>query len=63
MEPEGALVFIKFVQIFLCLKEKLWKDLQREWKLISKEYVRNLYESLPRRLSALKKSKGKQTKH
>ena len=38
-------------------KEKLWKDLQREWKLISKEFVRNLYESLPRRVHALKKIK------
>ena len=42
-------------------KEKLWKDLQREWKLISKEYIRGLYDSLPRRLQALKKSKGNHT--
>jgi len=43
-------------------KEKLWKDLQRELKLISKDFIKNLYHSLPRRVSALKQAEGKHTK-
>jgi len=44
-------------------KNKLWNDLQREWKLISKEYIRNLYYSLPQRIVKLKHVKGKHTKY
>jgi len=44
-------------------KEKLWKDIQREWKLISKEFIRNLYEGLPRRLKELRKAHGRHTKY
>ena len=44
-------------------KNKLWNDLQREWKLISKEYIRNLYYSLPQRIVKLKHAKGKHTKY
>lgn len=44
-------------------REKLWKDLQREWKLISRQFIRDLYDSLPRRIAALRDAQGNHTKY
>ena len=42
---------------------ELWNVLQEEWNKISPEYVRNLYESLPRRVEAVYSAKGGNTKY
>jgi hypothetical protein len=42
---------------------ELWKILQEEWKNISLEYIRKLYESLPRRVEGVCNAKGGNTKY
>jgi hypothetical protein len=42
---------------------ELWKVLQEEWKNISPEYVKKLYESLPRRVKEVCNTKGGNTKY
>ena len=42
---------------------ELWEVLQEEWKQISPEYVRKLYESLPRRVEEVCNAKGGNTKY
>ena len=42
---------------------KLWNVLQEEWKRISPEYIRKLYESLPKRIEAVCNAKGGNTKY
>ena len=39
-------------------KEELWAALQEEWYNISPAYIKNLYESMPRCLEALRTKKG-----
>jgi hypothetical protein len=42
---------------------ELWNILQEEWKNISPEYVRRLYESLPRRVEEVHNAKGGNTRY
>ena len=42
---------------------KLWNVLQEEWKKISPEYVKKLYESIPRRVEEVCNAKGGNTKY
>ena len=44
-------------------KDKLWKAVKKEWQNVSKSFIKNLYESLPRRIEALKNAKGSHTKY
>lgn len=44
------------------LKE-LWTRIEVEWEKISKEYITTLFESMPRRMKAVIKSKGSWTKY
>ena len=39
-------------------KDELWEALQEEWYNIDPGYIRNLYDSMPRRLQALLAAKG-----
>ena len=43
--------------------EDLWKELNRLWKKISVQQIQNLYDSLPRRMEALKDAEGYYTKY
>ena len=43
--------------------EELWMALQQEWYKISPEYIRKLYESLPRRVEEVCNAKGGNTKY
>jgi transposase len=43
--------------------EELWDVLQEEWKGISMDIINTLYDSMPRRVTALKKAKGWYTKY
>jgi hypothetical protein len=42
---------------------ELWEQVQMEWDKIPKEVCRNLIESMPRRIEAVIKAKGAQTKY
>lgn len=42
---------------------ELWNILQEEWYKIDNSYILKLYESIPRRIEAVLKSKGAQTKY
>lgn len=44
-------------------KDELWKNLNKEWRKITPEFIQGLYESLPRRIQELRSSEGKQTKY
>ena len=44
-------------------KEKLWKEIKKEWKNISNSFIKNLYQSLLRRIEVIEKAKGKNTKY
>ena len=44
-------------------KDGLWKSVKKEWRSISKEFIKGLYESLPRRIAALEEAEGKHTKY
>jgi len=44
-------------------KDKLWTGVKKEWRSISKDFIKDLYESLPRRISALEEAEGKHTKY
>jgi len=44
-------------------KDQLWKRLKKEWKLISLEYIEELFESMPNRISAIKMANGGNTKY
>ena len=44
-------------------KDELWAALQEEWYGISPAYIKNLYESLPRRLESLRVKKGEHTNY
>lgn len=43
--------------------DELWGVLEREWYKIPLDVIRNLYNSIPCRLMAMKKAKGKWTKY
>ena len=43
--------------------EELKEAIQREWKNISPAYIKNLFDSMPRRIHALKAAKGGFTKY
>lgn len=43
--------------------EELWEALQEEWANLDMSYIDNLYDSLPRRVEALKEAQGKYTKY
>ena len=42
---------------------ELWERTQQEWYNIEPQIIKNLIDSMPRRLKALKRSKGKWTKY
>jgi len=42
---------------------ELWERVEKEWEKIPKEVCRNLIESMPRRIEAVIKAKGAQTKY
>lgn len=42
---------------------ELWERVEKEWENIPKDYIDNLYESMPRRMQAVIKSKGYWTKY
>lgn len=44
-------------------KDELWEMLKREWANISFQYIRSLYDSMPRRIEALEEAKGGNTKY
>ena len=44
-------------------KDELWDALQEEWYKISPAYIKNLYDSMPRRIQALLTAKGGHTKY
>jgi hypothetical protein len=43
--------------------EELWEALQEEWAKLDVEYIRKLYESMPRRVAAVVEAKGGHTKY
>ena len=38
--------------------DQLWQAIQEEWAKLDVNYIRTLYDSMPRRVAALKKAKG-----
>jgi len=42
--------------------EEMWKEIKKCWKSISLQQIRNLYDSLPRRMEALERARGANTK-
>jgi len=44
-------------------KDELWKRLKKERKSITKEYIQELFENILRRIFAVKKVKGGNTKY
>ena len=44
-------------------KDELWAALEEEWYDIKPEYIKNLYDSMPRRTQALLAAKGGHTKY
>ncbi|KAJ3735634.1 hypothetical protein DFJ43DRAFT_991170 [Lentinula guzmanii] len=44
-------------------EDEMWEVLQWAWSEISMEFIANLYASLPRRINALIKAKGWNTKY
>ncbi|KAL1743102.1 hypothetical protein HDZ31DRAFT_5177, partial [Schizophyllum fasciatum] len=44
-------------------KEEMWEALQEEWYGLPQSYIDKLYESMPRRIDALVKAKGRATKY
>jgi hypothetical protein len=44
-------------------KEQLWQALEEEWYNFPMESLQKLYESMPRRITALVKAKGGATKY
>ena len=42
---------------------ELWDALQSEWQRIDPEFIAKLYQSMPRRVEALKKAQGWHTKY
>ncbi|KAH7904550.1 hypothetical protein BJ138DRAFT_1018994 [Hygrophoropsis aurantiaca] len=45
------------------LWQELWEALVEEWGNIEMDFVRKLYESMPRRVEALLEAKGSHTKY
>ncbi|KAL1942278.1 hypothetical protein VTO73DRAFT_6342 [Trametes versicolor] len=43
--------------------DQLWAALQEEWERLDIEFIHKLYESMPRRVAALKEAKGHYTKY
>ncbi|KAL1676427.1 hypothetical protein EV122DRAFT_183154, partial [Schizophyllum commune] len=43
--------------------EQWWAALQHEWRNIPHEYISHLYDSMPRRLEALRRNHGLWTKY
>lgn len=43
--------------------DELWEVVQREWQKLDNEFLESLYESMPRRVHALKDAKGSYTKY
>jgi hypothetical protein len=43
--------------------DELWAALQEEWQGIDQGFITKLYESMPRRVEALRKAKGSHTKY
>lgn len=43
--------------------DELWDVLVEEWAKLDISYVRNLYESMPRRVAALLEAQGQYTKY
>jgi len=44
-------------------KNELWAILQRAWAELDLEYIQQLYQSMPRRVNALRLAKGLYTKY
>ncbi len=44
-------------------EESLWQELQKDWKDVSVNLIERLYESLPRRITAVVEAEGKNTKY
>ena len=44
-------------------KDELWKRLKKEWNSMESKYIKELYESMPRRISALVDAEGRHTKY
>lgn len=42
---------------------ELWERIETEWENMDKEYIQNLFESMPRRMKAVIKAKGLWTKY
>ncbi|TFK79206.1 hypothetical protein K466DRAFT_505950 [Polyporus arcularius HHB13444] len=43
--------------------EELWAALKEEWEAIDGDFIRHLYESMPRRVAAMRKAKGSYVKY
>lgn len=43
--------------------KQLWERVEAEWEKLPKEYISNLYESMPRRMRACIEAKGRWTKY
>ena len=63
MEDVWNLIKFKVKGIVYKNVDELWKDLTKIWRSITLEEIRNLYESLPRRIEALYNSHGEHTKY
>lgn len=44
-------------------REELWGVVQEEWEKLDKEFLENLYQSMPRRVAALYAARGSYTKY
>ena len=44
-------------------RSRLWEVVDEEWEETSKEYRKNLFSSMPKRLAAVIKAKGGYTKY
>ena len=43
--------------------EELWSEVKKNWKSVTLERIRNLYNSLPRRMEALERAYERVTKY
>ena len=44
-------------------EDELWRWLQEEWANLGEEYKNRLYDSMPRRVEALRVARGRHTKY
>ena len=50
-------------KVLPCNGDEIWVALQEEWANISPDFIQKLYNSMPRRVAALREAKGSHTKY